>query len=146
MTTQEVAEAVEDWAADTASLNTFPSEPSSWQGAFPLAAGRVVDDQQFRDNTDHSEHVYQQTMLQVFTVELAVLVEPDPAWTSDQALYAIMDLLKASLNQDNSLGERVEAASPLYQIVYDGEAEMEDGTRANLARMTISLSQKVEAS
>jgi non-homologous end joining protein Ku len=144
MDTKDIATALEEWAADVTDATAYPDEPASFLDAFPVVAARIVEDSETRTSTDFIKDGYEQISLQVIVAELSILADPEPAWTSDQALYDIVDALKTSLKADNTLGERVDGASPLYRAEYPGEVETADGTRANLATFRLTIGEKVK--
>lgn len=143
MDTKEIAEALEAWAADVTPATAYPNEPQNYSAAFPLVACRIVDDEEQDVSDQFAEQSFEQINVQVITTQLMIFVDPVPGWTSDQALYDIVDALKESLKSDLTLGDRVEAASTLYRAEYLGEAQMADGTAANMATFTIQIAQKV---
>lgn len=146
MNTKEIAEDLEAWAAATVDgLNAFPHEPPNYSEAFPLVACKILTDEETERPNDFSEQGYEQVHIQVLEIELNILVDPEPEWTSDQQLYDIVDSLKAALKVDPTLGQRVEMTSALYRVTYEGEVETADGTRANLGVFRIVIGQKVEA-
>lgn len=141
--TKTIATRMEAWAEATSSVTAYPDEPQNYSAAFPLVACRIVTDSEQETPPQFGEHLYQQVRVEIITTELMIFVDPVPGWTSDQALYDIVDELKASLRLDETLGGRFEAVSPLYSVDYLGEAQMADGTAANAATMTLTLAQKV---
>lgn len=143
MDTKALAQAMEAWAADASTVTAYPDEPQSYSAAFPLVACRIVDDEEQDVSEDFPSTDYEQVHVQVITIELMIFVDPVPGWTSDQALYDIVDDLKTSLKTDTTLGSRVEAASSLYRAEYLGEAQMADGTAANMATFTLQVAEKV---
>lgn len=145
MTTQEIAEGLEAWAADVSEVNAYPNEPPNYHAAMPIVAARIVLDREANVSPDFPDEEYEQTNVQAVEVELAILVDPEPEWTSDQALYAIVDDLKTALKSDPTLGQRVDRASKEYEVNYDGEVQTADGTRANMARFTIAIANRVGA-
>lgn len=148
MSTKEVAQDVEAWAAEVGvsqGLSAYPQEPANYSDAFPLAAAAIQRDVERGAAPDFSDQGYQQVRVQVIVVDVHLLVSPDDPWTSDQQLYDIVDLLKASLKRDQTLGQRVEQASRDYEVTYDGEVQTADGTVARMATFRITLGQRVEA-
>lgn len=144
--TKEIAQSMEEWAAESSAVNAYPNEPANYHAAMPIVAGRIVSDSESEVSQEFPDENYQQTNLQAVVIELALLVDPEPAWTSDQALYDIVDELKAALKADPTLGNRVDRASREYEVNYDGEVQSADGTLANMARFTIVIANRVGAS
>lgn len=143
ISTKEIAESLELWAAQVSAVSAYPHEPPSYISAMPIVAARIVSDREAEITAEFPNEDYQQTNIQALSVELAILVNPEPEWTSDQALYDIVDDLKAALKTDPTLGERVDRASREYEVNYDGEVQTADGTRANMARFTIAVANRV---
>lgn len=140
-TTPEIISAVEAWAAETvAELNTYDYPPEDLGAAMPLAIAEVTGDAlKVADENLLSKGQYQQTFLRVHSVDLVLLVNPNPAWTASAALYEMVDILTKALRRDSSLGNRVHGASPLYDASYEPpEVEYADGTVAR--QVTINLS------
>lgn len=139
---------LEAWAEEAASaegVTAYPQEPPNYSDAFPLVAGAIQRDEEQESSRNFSEQGYEQLHIQFVTVDLHVLTAPDPAWTADQLLYDIVDSLKAALRRDQSLNKRVEMASRLYEVTYDGEVQTADGTVARMATFRITVGQRVEA-
>lgn len=139
-TTPEIIAAVEAWAVATVpELNSYDSPPEELDQAMPLAIAEVVRDElKTADETLLSKGQYQQTFLRVHSVDLVLLVNPNPAWTASEALYQMVDVLTKALRRDSSLGDRVHGASPLYDASYEPpEVEYADGTVAR--QVTINL-------
>ena len=145
ISTKEIAQGMEAWAADVSAVNAYPNEPPNFHAAMPIVASRIVSDTESEVTAEFPDEDYQQTNIQALVIELSILVDPEPEWTSDQALYDIVDELKAALKADPTLGNRVDRASKEYEVNYDGEVQMADGTRANLARFTIAVANRVGA-
>jgi hypothetical protein len=143
MDTKALAEALEAWADESSTVTAYPDEPQSYSAAFPLVACRILDDEE-QDVSDQFPTIdYEQVHVRVVSAELMIFVDPVPGWTSDQALYTIVDDLREALKADVTLGNRVEAASSLYRVEYVGEAQMADGTAANMATFTLQIAEKV---
>ena len=146
MQTKVIATKLEEWAAENSPANAYPNEPENYYEAFPIVACKITEDQEFNTTpSDYAQHDYQQTRVQVISADLSILVDPEPAWTSDQQLYDIVDQLKEALRNDSTLGQRVEEASPIYRATYEGDVQTGDGTHANLAIFRMTLAQKVVA-
>lgn len=144
--TKAIATAMEEWAAESSAVNAYPNEPPNYHAAMPIVAARIISDTEQDLSTDFADENFEQYNLQAITIELGILADPEPEWTADQALYDIVDDLKAALKSDPTLGSRVDRASKEYRVSYDGEVQTADGTRANMATFTMVVANRVGVS
>ncbi len=145
-TTPEIIAAVEAWAAETVpALNTYDTPPEELDQSFPLAVAEITRDElKTADETLLSKGQYQQTFLRVHSVDLVLLVNPNPPWTASAALYEMVDILTRALRRDSSLGNRVHGASPLYDASYEPpEVEYADGTVARQVTINLTIGTQV---
>lgn len=146
MDTTDLMRACELWAASVIpALNTYDHEPPSLGEALPLVVADIKTDA-VQDGASELPGVaaYQQTYVRARTVDLLILVSPEPAWTAAQVLYGYVDALGAALRKDQRLGNRVEAASPFYEATYDPpEVEWTDGTIARQVTFRISAGETI---
>lgn len=147
MTTKEVAQAVEEWAADAAGFtSSFSTPPVSLTEVMPLVIAEVQAKRRGAEATEFPARGFQQTSIRVWSVELTLLVSPDPSWTASHALYDAIDALEASLYKDESLGARVAFAQKAVDSGFEPpEIEFADGTVARQATFRIIVGELLEA-
>lgn len=141
-TTILIAKAVEDWAVSVIpSLNSYDYAPRSLSQALPLVLSEVKRKQHQELTTTESgfqQYQFQQTSVNLWNVDLMILVDPSDPWSASQILYAMTDTLGDALAKDLSLGRRVSFASGDYDVSFDPpEFEYADGTIARVATMSI---------
>lgn len=146
MFTIEVAKACEEWAAENAELtSSFDYPPESLSKALPLVIAEVQRKVRSGRPPNFSNRVYQHTSLRVWTVELTLLVSPDPAWTASQSLYTQVDALEDALFRDATLGGRVSFAETEVDASFDPpEVEFTDGTVARQATFVMTVGELVQ--
>lgn len=144
MDTKDVALAVEAWTGDVTGFNTFPDQPEDLNAALPIAIAGIRREQTAERNADFSYQQYEQSMSKALTIEVMLLVAPDPPWTADQSLYDAVDQLGAALRSDVTLGNRITAASRTHNAEYIGEVQHEDGTVFRAATFSVIVGEQVE--
>lgn len=142
MTTEEIAAAVEAWAVSVIpSLNTYDFAPRSLAKALPIALAEVQRKQHQEVNLTESnfqQYKFQQTSINIWTVNLLVLIDPSDAWNASKTLYEMTDSLGDAILKDPTLGQRVSFTSEDYEVSFDPpEFEYADGTIARVATMSI---------
>jgi hypothetical protein len=147
LTTEEVALALEEWASTVRpTLNTFPNDPGELSKALPLVLCEIKGDRIRRAEDVFPEYKFQQTEVRVWTPELLILEDPDPAWTASQNLYAHVDGLGAALRTQGLIGG-VLLKSKYYESSYDPpEVEHDDGTVARAVTMRVTVGEQIGAS
>lgn len=146
MFTTDIAKACEEWAAEAAGLNSsFDYPPESLNKALPLVIAEVQRKVRNSRPPNFPNRVFQHTTLRIWTVELTLLVSPDPAWTASQSLYTQIDSLEDALFQDATLGGRVAFAETEVDASFDPpEVEFTDGTVARQATFLMTVGELVE--
>lgn len=147
MTTEQIAAAVEAWAASVIpDLNTYDHAPRNLLQAMPLVLAEVQRKQHQELNVTESnfqQYHFQQTSVDIWSVDLIILVDPSDSWTASQTLYQMTDTLGNALNSDPTLGQRISFASGDYEISFDPpEFEYADGTIARVATMSIVVGEQ----
>lgn len=150
--TTDLVTAIEEWSSENSPATAYPPLELRTQQqdfpplyeALPTVSAKIVDDAELDTSEQFPTHGYQQMHLQVVSAELMILAEAEPAWTANEALYGIVDGLKAALKSDGTMGGRVQSASRLYRVTYDGEVQYEDGTVCRMATFRVSVAQRVE--
>lgn len=146
-TTTEIAQAMEDWATSVIpDLNAYEHAPRSLLKAMPLVIAEVQRKQHQELTTtqgDFQQYKFQQTSVNVWNVNLLLLVDPADAWTASQTLYDMTDTLGSEIEKDMTLGQRVGFASKDYEVSFDPpEFEYADGTIARVATMSIVVGEQ----
>lgn len=146
MFTTDVAKACEQWAAETAGLNSsFDYPPESLNKVLPLVIAEVQRKARNARPQNFPERTYQHTTVRSWTVELTLLVSPDPAWTASHSLYTQVDALEEALFKDATLGGRVSFAETEVDASFDPpEVEFTDGTVARQATFLMTVGELVE--
>jgi hypothetical protein len=142
-----VAQAVEAWAkAIVPELNTYDFAPRSLLQALPLALAEVqrkTHQELSTTEPNFQKYKFQQTSVDVWSVDLLILIDPSDAWAASQTLYTMTDTLGAAMDKDVTLGNRVGFASKDYDVSFDPpEFEYSDGTIARVATMSITVGQQ----
>jgi len=150
MTTEEVAKAMEAWAAAVVpELNTYEHAPREIRKALPLVLAEVQRKRKRKLGTDEAnfqQYQFQQTSVNVWTVDLLIMVDPVDSWTASQVLYDMTDRLGDALGKDPTLDQRVSFASEDYEVSFDPpEFEYADGTIARVATFTATVGHQKEA-
>ena len=146
MITRDVAKACEEWAAEAAGLtSSFDTPPEHLNKALPLVIAEVQRKRRRRAPDEFRERAYQQVTIRTWTVELTLLVSPDPSWTASQTLYDMVDALEDALFNDITLGSRVNFAEKLVDASFDPpEVEFDDGTQARQATFQMVVGELTE--
>jgi hypothetical protein len=146
MTTEEVARALEEWAAGAANLtSSFDYPPEDLSKSMPLVIAEIQRKQRSQVPEGFRAQGYQQATIRVWTAELTLLVSPDPAWTASRNLYNLVDMLEESLYADSTLGGRIGFADKNYDASFDPpEVEFADGTSARQATFTLTVGEYAE--
>lgn len=147
MRTKEIATAVEAWASSTVTgLNSYPAPPESLGEALPLVIAEVRNRRRRRTGEDREGfQQFQQTAARIWSVQLLILVDPNPEWTASQTLYDITDDLEEAIRKDSTLGGRIPFADSDLDVSFDPpEVEHADGTVARAATMTITIGEQTE--
>lgn len=147
MTTNEIAQAVEAWAAGVIpDLHTYDHAPRNLLQAMPLVLSEVQRKSHQELNVTESnfqQYQFQQTAVSLWNVDLLFLVDPADAWTASQILYQMTDTLGDAISKDPTLGQRVSFASGDYEVSFDPpEFEYADGTIARVATMSIVVGEQ----
>jgi hypothetical protein len=145
MTTTEVRNAVEAWAAEITGASTYDTKPASITETLPVVVGFVDRDQVRNDAPDDLGPIFEQQICRVWTVKLWLLVSPEPADTAETQLNEMVDELSTALGLDRTLGQRVDRASRFYDAPYQGEVQYEDGGIARQVEMTLTIAEALEA-
>jgi hypothetical protein len=147
MTTEEVARALEEWAAEAASLtSSFDYPPEELSKALPLVIAEVKRKQRQQAPQQFQQQTYQQATVRVWTAEVVLLVSPDPAWTASRSLYTLVDTLESALYVDPTLGDRVGFADKTIDASFDPpEIEFSDGTVCRQATFNMTVGEYAEA-
>jgi hypothetical protein len=89
------------------------------------------------------QYQFQQTSVNVWTVDLLILVDPTDPWNASQVLYNYTDTLGDALHKDLTLGGRVGFCSGDYEVSFDPpEFEYADGTIARAATLSIVVGEQ----
>lgn len=146
MITTAVAKACEEWAAESAGLNSsFDFPPEALDKALPLVIAEVQRKRREQSPEEFAARQYQQTTVRVWNVELTLLVSPDPAWTASHTLYDMVDTLEDALFKDVTLGGRVSYAEKVVDASFDPpEIEFSDGTVARQATFQMTVGELAE--
>lgn len=144
--TNAIVDAVEAWAAAVANLNTIERNPEELTFPLPLAFAEVKRKRKVATEADldRATKGYQQTALRAWSVDLTVLVKPDPDATAYGELNDLVDTITEDLARNRTLGQRVETASPFYDVEFVGEVEHPSGTVARAAVITMTVGEAVE--
>jgi hypothetical protein len=147
MTTEQIAQAVEAWAASVVpDLHHYDYAPRNLLKALPLVLAEVQRKTHQELNVSESgfqQYKFQQTSVNAWSVSLLFLVDPSDAWTASQVLYQMTDTLGDALDSDPTLGQRVGFASRDYEVSFDPpEFEYADGTIARAATMSIVVGEQ----
>lgn len=144
--TKDIRLAIEAWADSVVpELNTFESPPEDLAAAFPLAVASNVRQKlvEREGQLPGAMQQYQQLGLTVWSMELFILVDPDPA-TADDALDAIVDQLAQALGRQRTLGGRVQIASPFYETDKPGEMTHPSGVVGRVATFRFIVGEATE--
>lgn len=141
METRDIALGVEAWAADLLAINSYPEPPSSLGQALPLVMAEVTGDRVVQ--ADARFQNYQQTLMRVWSVDMVILIAPQPEWDASQALYGYVDKISKDLRTNKTLGGRVPAVTPTYEASYDPpEVEYTDGTVARQVTVRLNVGEQ----
>jgi hypothetical protein len=152
MRTSDLADAVEAWAVATVpALSALDHAPNDLLESLPIAICEVVrkrrSESQVGGGGEFQQMNYQQTAVRSWTVNLMILVKPDPDWDASKELYSITDDLEEALTKDHTLGGRVEAATPEHEASFEpAEVEWTDGTIARAATMRFTIGEMIGGS
>lgn len=147
LTTEQLATALESWAAETLGINTVEHAPTRLSDVLPLVICEVKTDRRAdRDDQLPGVATYQQTYVRARRADLLLMVSPDDSWAATQILYGYVDDLASALLEP-TLGGRVHTASPYYEASYDPpEVQYADGTTARAATFSITIGEFTEVS
>lgn len=145
MTTTQVRDAIEAWAAATTSANTYDAKPARITESLPVVIGFIDRDYITATPPDDLGPGYDQRDLRVYEATLWLLVDPEPAATAETALNTMVDQLVDALGADRTLGNRIWKASRRHDARYQGEVEYEDGGIARQVEMKITVANPLEA-
>lgn len=145
LSTKDLAQAVEAWAADVTGFNSEAHQPTMLSEALPLVICEIKTDARDKRSPNIQElGPYEQTLVRARTAELLLMINPEPSWTASQTLYDAVDLLADALKDDQTLGSRVHLASKRYAAGYDPpEMQHADGTVARVARFVMYVGELV---
>lgn len=141
--TKDLAAAIADWAVTAApALAEAYAYPPADRGRLPDVAVLITDanvlpaDSWFGSRGHH--------LLRRFTVELLLVVDPDPVDQATDALTDIADALTESVLEDRTMDGRLAApgASPMvtFQSAPDpAEVQFEDGTLGRVGRFGLTV-------
>jgi len=147
ITTEQVAQAVEAWAASVIpGLNHYDHAPRSLLQAMPLVLAEVqkkTHQELSVNEATFQQYQFQQTSVTIWNVMLMFLVDPSDAWTASQILYEMTDTIGDAITTDPTLGQRVSFTSGDYEVSFDPpEFEYADGTIARAATMSIVVGEQ----
>lgn len=147
LTTEQLATAMEAWAAEVLGINTVEHAPTNLLEVLPLVICEIKRDTRANSDADlPTVPGYQQTYVRARRAELLLMYNPENSWTATQALYSYVDDLGQAVLDDITLGGRVHRASPFYEASYDPpEVQYADGTTARAAVFAITIGELTEA-
>lgn len=140
MTTEDVAEALEDWAASLVTgLTAHHEAPDDLTEDFPIALCEVKTTRRAATDPEFPQRGYEQSAVQVWVADLLLLVAPEAGAT--EQLYEIVDALAEGL-RDRTLGGRVQFASPFFDADFERVTEYPSGTVAKTAALTVTVGEE----
>ena len=147
MNSLAMVQAVEAWAVATIpALSSFEFPPEELSSALPIVIAEITDD----GLTQSSDALpgmaqFQQTDLRLWSLDVTLMVSPDPAWTASHTLYGYVDALGTSLRGGRSLGDKV-VMSQYYDASYTPpEVEYPDGTIARQVTISVIVGETIGA-
>lgn len=146
MTSQEVAEAVLEWAQAAVPVleGGYDYLPSQKDQLLPDVVVDVAEVEVTRQSAEFPMSQIQQAWLHIFRCELSFMVENTDPQAAAQSLRAMEALTTASLMQDGTLGGRVDFVSPYFSYDFTPPfVEYADGTRGREMVMRMSVGEPV---
>lgn len=148
MATLAVIQAVESWAVATVpTLNSYEEAPQELAKALPIVMAELSTTAVALNTLSSltEQTGYQQTYLRTWSIDLTILSDPFPEWTSSRPLYGYVDALGEALKPGVLLGEHT-VMSQFYTANFDPpEIEYADGTRARQVTITVTVGQMIGA-
>lgn len=148
MDTLEVIQAVEAWAVETVpALSSFDHPPEQLSEALPMVLAEVQTNAQAdSDQQLPGRFEYQQTLIRTWSIDLIILIDPDPAWTASHTLYGYVDALGQAVTEGVVLADNV-VMSQFYVANYDPpEVEYGDGTIARQVTVRVTVGEMIGVS
>lgn len=149
----EVAQALADWATATcpAIAGTYAGSTNRKNKALPDAMVEITSQSvspraPVGSAAGRSADLQQIAGWEIHAASIMLMVPPEPADAATETLTAMVKQLGESLLNDESLGERVEAASPFFDAAYvPAFAIFDDTTRGRVATFTCVVAYSVAA-
>jgi len=143
MTIGELAQALEQWVAETCPgiTTTYDHEPKA-KTDFPEVSAVVKRVTHADAPSQPGQEIQQveQSRAKVYEADLIIVVEPEPPDEADDALKAFGDQLGDAAESDRTLGGRVAGISSEWSFDFHPDAPLlvfDDGSRGR--RMTLSV-------
>jgi hypothetical protein len=146
LSSQEVAEAVVEWAREQLpELNDGHPHPISESGDLPDVVAAVAHIRSVPGEPEKFPFaMLEQTWLKVYDIELSIMVEQEQGNEGEKAaqqqLEAFAETLLGSTLADATLGERVPMVSPFLEADFSEPfRERSDGLRGRTMFMTLTV-------
>ena len=149
MTSEEVAQAVKEWALETVpALNGgYAYLPAQKDQQLPDVVVDVAEVQVARQMAEFPMSQIQQFWIHAFRCEVSFMVGNENPEAAAQELRAAEALATASLMRDGTLGGRVDFISPYFSFDFTPPfVEYADGTRGREMVMRLSVGEPIEGS
>lgn len=154
MTTQEVAEAVEEWVVDLISDledKTYDYHASKKSKPFPDAAIEVDEMRQGATPGEvgmpevlGAQNGWEQVIFRSWTVRILLMVDSEPPATAEETIRGYADTLVDGLVASRTMGDRVMWTSYSTNVSYTPPfVEYEDGARGRLATVEVTVGEAV---
>lgn len=150
LATKDLAAQIAAWAVSAApALETAYSYPPADRGLLPDIAILITNANVVQKDARWPARGH--ALLRVFTVEVLIVVDPDPVDTATDSLTDIADALTFAILADRTLGGRVGSpgASSLTTFASapdPAEIQFADGTLGRVGRMVMAVGSYLEQS
>lgn len=143
-----VVKGVESWVVGVipALISSFSVPPEELDKTLPLVIAAIRSDSLNEEDASlPGTAQFEQTLLRLWTIDVVIMVKPDPVTAQTEALYGYVDALGGSLRGGVSLSDKV-VLSHLYDASYDPpEVEYDDGTIARQVTISVVVGETVGA-